>query len=151
MCNLILVPGCLLPTLYLFKKYCNPPPPKDYWHYFNWCSRLSGCYFVWWGAVSVVVVAACVAVVSDATPKKQQRKTPLVPRQLENPVLELSEQAKVQLEILMMEGDLLEVSLDETQHIWRILQACQPRAEETRVVEFDVSCSNPPVKWIIVC
>lgn len=28
-----------------------------------------------------------------------------------------------------MEGDLLEVSLDETQHIWRILQACQPRGE----------------------
>ena len=24
----------------------------------------------------------------------------------------------------MMEGDLLEVALDETQHIWRILQAC---------------------------
>lgn len=71
------------------------------------------------------------------TPKKQHRKTPLVPRQLENPVLELSDQAKVQLEILMMEGDLLEVSLDETQHIWRILQACQPRSEENRVVEFD--------------
>ena len=30
----------------------------------------------------------------------------------------------------MMEGDLLEVSLDETQHIWRILQACKPRTEE---------------------
>lgn len=39
----------------------------------------------------------------------------------------------------MMEGDLLEVSLDETQHIWRILQACQPRSEDNRVVEFDVS------------
>ena len=37
--------------------------------------------------------------------------------------------AKKQLEELMMEGDLLEVSLDETQHIWRILQACQPRGE----------------------
>lgn len=73
------------------------------------------------------------------SPKKQQRKTPLIPRQLENPVLELSDQAKVQLEILMMEGDLLEVSLDETQHIWRILQACQPRTEDNRVVEFDVS------------
>lgn len=73
------------------------------------------------------------------TPKKQQRKTPLVPRQVENPVLELSDQAKVQLEILMMEGDLLEVSLDETQHIWRILQACQPRTDENKVVEFDVS------------
>ncbi|XP_052282476.1 lysine-specific demethylase 5A-like isoform X2 [Dreissena polymorpha] len=71
------------------------------------------------------------------TPKKQQRKTALVPRQVENPVLELSDQAKVQLEILMMEGDLLEVSLDETQHIWRILQACQPRTEENKVVEFD--------------
>ena len=41
------------------------------------------------------------------------------------PVLELSELAKAQLEELMMEGELLEVSLDETQHIWRILQACQ--------------------------
>ncbi|XP_052780089.1 lysine-specific demethylase 5A-like isoform X2 [Mya arenaria] len=71
------------------------------------------------------------------TPKKQQRKTPLLPRQLENPVLELSDQAKVQLEILMMEGDLLEVSLDETQHIWRILQACQPRTEEKGVVEYE--------------
>lgn len=29
----------------------------------------------------------------------------------------------------MMEGDMLEVSLDETQHIWRILQACQPRTD----------------------
>ena len=53
-------------------------------------------------------------------------------------MLELSETAKAQLEILMMEGDLLEVSLDETQHIWRILQACKPRTEE-RVLEFDVS------------
>lgn len=26
----------------------------------------------------------------------------------------------------MMEGDLLEVSLDETQHLWRILNAAKP-------------------------
>ena len=52
-------------------------------------------------------------------------------------MLELSETAKAQLEILMMEGDLLEVSLDETQHIWRILQACKPRTEE-RLLEFEV-------------
>ncbi|GFG38653.1 hypothetical protein Cfor_01675 [Coptotermes formosanus] len=62
--------------------------------------------------------------------KKHVRKTPLVPRQLEQPVLALSEMARAQLEELMMEGDLLEVSLDETQHIWRILQATKPRQEE---------------------
>lgn len=65
-----------------------------------------------------------------STPRKQPRKTPLVPRSLEPPVLELSLQAKAQLEDLMMLGDLLEVSLDETQHIWRILQATHPPSEE---------------------
>lgn len=69
--------------------------------------------------------------ISDlSTPRKQPRKTPLVPRSLEPPVLELSPQAKAQLEELMMLGDLLEVSLDETQHIWRILQATYPPSEE---------------------
>ncbi|XP_011267451.1 lysine-specific demethylase lid isoform X2 [Camponotus floridanus] len=33
----------------------------------------------------------------------------------------LSSNARLRLEELMMEGDLLEVALDETQHIWRIL------------------------------
>ncbi|KAJ1166012.1 hypothetical protein NDU88_006424 [Pleurodeles waltl] len=65
-----------------------------------------------------------------ATPRKQPRKTPLVPRSLEPPVLELSPGAKAQLEELMMVGDLLEVSLDETQHIWRILQATHPPSED---------------------
>ncbi|XP_064606539.1 lysine-specific demethylase 5A-like isoform X1 [Liolophura sinensis] len=62
-----------------------------------------------------------------ATVRKHQRKSPLVPRQMEAPILELSEMARARLEELMMEGDLLEVSLDETQHIWRILQACLPK------------------------
>ena len=31
------------------------------------------------------------------------------------------------LEELMLKGDLLEVSLDESQHIWRLLQATEPR------------------------
>lgn len=53
-----------------------------------------------------------------------------MPRSLEPPVLELSPAAKAQLEELMMVGDLLEVSLDETQHIWRILQATHPPSEE---------------------
>uniref|UniRef100_A0A4W5KSZ0 [histone H3]-trimethyl-L-lysine(4) demethylase n=1 Tax=Hucho hucho TaxID=62062 RepID=A0A4W5KSZ0_9TELE len=65
-----------------------------------------------------------------STPRKQPRKTPLVPRSLEPPVLDLSPPAKAQLEELMMVGDLLEVSLDETQHIWRILEATHPPSEE---------------------
>lgn len=64
------------------------------------------------------------------TPRKQPRKSPLVTRSLEPPVLELSPGAKSQLEDLMMIGDLLEVSLDETQHIWRILQATHPPSED---------------------
>uniref|UniRef100_A0A672KS55 Lysine-specific demethylase 5A n=1 Tax=Sinocyclocheilus grahami TaxID=75366 RepID=A0A672KS55_SINGR len=67
---------------------------------------------------------------NPVAPRKQPRKTPLVPRSLEPPVLELSPAAKAQLEELMMEGDLLEVSLDETQHIWRILQATHPPSED---------------------
>lgn len=67
---------------------------------------------------------------SGAAVRKHQRKSPLVPRQMEAPILELSEMARARLEELMMEGDLLEVSLDETQHIWRILQACLPKPED---------------------
>ncbi|XP_029843134.3 lysine-specific demethylase 5A isoform X4 [Ixodes scapularis] len=63
---------------------------------------------------------------ASPSPRKHARKSPLVPRKVESPVLELSHLAKAQLEALMMEGDLLEVSLDETQHIWRILQATKP-------------------------
>lgn len=44
--------------------------------------------------------------------------------------MELSPGAKAQLEDLMMVGDLLEVSLDETQHIWRIIQATHPPSED---------------------
>ena len=52
--------------------------------------------------------------------------------------MELSDEARIQLEELMMEGDLLEVSLDETQHIWRILQACQLPQNDNRLLEFQV-------------
>uniref|UniRef100_A0A672Z172 [histone H3]-trimethyl-L-lysine(4) demethylase n=1 Tax=Sphaeramia orbicularis TaxID=375764 RepID=A0A672Z172_9TELE len=76
------------------------------------------------------------------TPRKQPRKTPLVPRSLEPPVLELSPQAKAQLEELMMLGDLLEVSLDETQHIWRILQATHPPSEERFLQVMEVGRSS---------
>uniref|UniRef100_A0A667ZN87 [histone H3]-trimethyl-L-lysine(4) demethylase n=1 Tax=Myripristis murdjan TaxID=586833 RepID=A0A667ZN87_9TELE len=81
--------------------------------------------------------------ISDlGTPRKQPRKTPLVPRSLEPPVLELSPQAKAQLEELMMVGDLLEVSLDETQHIWRILQATHPPSEERFLQVMEVRRSS---------
>ncbi|XP_056665034.1 lysine-specific demethylase 5C isoform X1 [Monodelphis domestica] len=49
----------------------------------------------------------------------------LLPR-LEGPVLELPEAARVPLEELMMEGDLLEVTLDENHSIWQLLQAGRP-------------------------
>lgn len=84
---------------------------------------------------------------NPTTPRKQPRKTPLVPRSLEPPVLELSPAAKAQLEILMMEGDLLEVSLDETQHIWRILQATHPPSEERFLqVESEYTLLEKPMK-----
>ncbi|KAL2102272.1 hypothetical protein ACEWY4_001440 [Coilia grayii] len=85
---------------------------------------------------------------SAATPRKQPRKTPLVPRSLEPPVLELSPAAKAQLQELMMVGDLLEVSLDETQHIWRILQATHPPSEERflQVMEPEDTLMEKPVK-----
>nr|XP_044996982.1 lysine-specific demethylase 5C isoform X6 [Jaculus jaculus] len=46
--------------------------------------------------------------------------------QLTGPVLELPEATRVPLEELMMEGDLLEVTLDENNSIWQLLQAGQP-------------------------
>ncbi|XP_018608495.1 lysine-specific demethylase 5C-like isoform X2 [Scleropages formosus] len=47
---------------------------------------------------------------------------PLVPS-LKGPVIELSPAARAQLEDLQLEGDLLEVTLDQTQVIYRLLQA----------------------------
>lgn len=46
--------------------------------------------------------------------------------QLSGPVLELSEETRAPLEELMLEGDLLEVTLDENYSIWQLLQAGQP-------------------------
>ncbi|GBN11260.1 Lysine-specific demethylase 5C, partial [Araneus ventricosus] len=60
---------------------------------------------------------------ATVTPRKHARKSPLVARQMESPVLQLSEPVRLQLEQLLMEGDLLEMSLDESGDIWRLLQA----------------------------
>lgn len=49
--------------------------------------------------------------------------------QFTRPVV-LAEKTKQILEGLMLEGDLLEVTLAETQTIWKILQATQPIKDE---------------------
>ncbi|XP_023598825.1 lysine-specific demethylase 5C isoform X7 [Trichechus manatus latirostris] len=46
--------------------------------------------------------------------------------QLTGPMLELPEATRAPLEELMMEGDLLEVTLDENHSIWQLLQAGKP-------------------------
>ncbi|EFX69009.1 hypothetical protein DAPPUDRAFT_301194 [Daphnia pulex] len=78
--------------------------------------------------------------------KKNVRKSPLVPRQLNSsvwtspsnnssscsqnvPLITLSSQTAAKLEDLILEGDSLEVSLDETIHIGRILQAIKAPSE----------------------
>ena len=50
-------------------------------------------------------------------------------KKVDHPPPEISLSAKTMktLETLMLEGDLLEVTMDETNHIWRILQATEPR------------------------
>ena len=47
------------------------------------------------------------------------------------PEVKLTSKSVNTLERLMIEGDLLEVSMDETQHIWRLLQAVEPRRYDT--------------------
>ncbi|KAL8614742.1 hypothetical protein ACOMHN_055300 [Nucella lapillus] len=73
---------------------------------------------------------------ANGSPRKHPRKTPLVPRQSEWPVMEMSDTLRVTLEELMMEGDLLEVTLDETTHIWKLLQACHMHTNDSRFLDF---------------
>ncbi|RMB90024.1 hypothetical protein DUI87_33582 [Hirundo rustica rustica] len=58
-------------------------------------------------------------------PSELEALSAALPR-LQGPVLELAEGTRRPLEELMMEGDLLEVTLDEAQSIWRLLQATRP-------------------------
>lgn len=60
--------------------------------------------------------------------------------QLTGPVLELPEATRAPLEELMMEGDLLEVTLDESHSIWQLLQAGQnPNLERIHTL-LEVRC-----------
>ncbi|XP_039730611.1 lysine-specific demethylase 5D isoform X7 [Pteropus medius] len=66
-----------------------------------------------------------VALAQDPSKRDLDLLSSLLP-QLSGPVLELSEETRAPLEELMLEGDLLEVTLDENYSIWQLLQAGQP-------------------------
>uniref|UniRef100_A0AAR2LAH1 [histone H3]-trimethyl-L-lysine(4) demethylase n=1 Tax=Pygocentrus nattereri TaxID=42514 RepID=A0AAR2LAH1_PYGNA len=59
-----------------------------------------------------------------------QSLVPLVPC-LKGPVIELAPSTRTQLEELQLEGDILEVTLDQTQTIYRLLQAASPPPHQT--------------------
>ena len=64
----------------------------------------------------------------ERSPKKAKTSKPVKKKKDRRPPeITLSAKASKLLETLMLEGDLLEVTLDETQHIWRILQSTEPR------------------------
>ena len=78
--------------------------------------------------VSVVVGVRPGAASNPACPRNPsdlELLSSLLP-QLTGPVLELPEATRAPLEELMLEGDLLEVTLDENHSIWQLLQAGQP-------------------------
>lgn len=54
-------------------------------------------------------------------------------------ILQLSTHCFQQLEDLVLEGDLLEVSLDETQQLWQLLQASRDCDKNPFLIDFDVS------------
>lgn len=57
-----------------------------------------------------------------------------------DPVVELSEAMLEEVKLLIIEGDLLEVSVEETHHLWKIMKAC--RLDQIRPFELmDVSIS----------
>ncbi|XP_006096185.1 lysine-specific demethylase 5C isoform X7 [Myotis lucifugus] len=62
----------------------------------------------------------------EGSGKRDLELLPSLLPQLTGPVLELPEATRAPLEELMLEGDLLEVTLDENHSIWQLLQAGQP-------------------------
>ncbi|XP_044742185.1 lysine-specific demethylase lid-like isoform X2 [Chrysoperla carnea] len=71
---------------------------------------------------------------SDAYLNSEHAYSAVAPNSNDNDCcLRLSETMYQNLVELMMEGDLLEVQLDETLHIWKILQATKPSVEQDRI------------------
>ncbi|KAF5303761.1 hypothetical protein FQA39_LY09834 [Lamprigera yunnana] len=52
-------------------------------------------------------------------------------------IVQFSEEARRQLEDILMEGDLLEISLDETFHLWKLLQTSRNPQKDMVLVDFD--------------
>lgn len=71
---------------------------------------------------------------------------PLLPL-LKGQVVELSPATRAQLEELQLEGDLLEVSLDQTHTIHRLLQASSVPPREPLRTLIQVGTRN---SWIVV-
>lgn len=67
---------------------------------------------------------------SSLSPNK--RKSPLVPRQ-DKPAAVLLDKSRIQLELLMLEGDLMELDLEENTLIWNVLRNSQNNTEQTTV------------------
>lgn len=65
------------------------------------------------------------------------------------PLVFLSKAAKDHLEVLMMEGDLLEVSLDETNDIWRILNSTRPGFSDLAFIHFTYKILPHPNEMIV--
>lgn len=54
-------------------------------------------------------------------------------------IFNISSEIRKEVEELLMEGDLLEVSLDETLHLWKLLQVTKDPEKEVTLIDFDVS------------
>ncbi|CAH1103658.1 unnamed protein product [Psylliodes chrysocephalus] len=64
----------------------------------------------------------------------------------EDYTLHLNTDIRRQLEELLTEGDLLEVSLDETFALWKLLQASRDTEKEPTLIDFDAHMKNTPKK-----
>jgi hypothetical protein len=91
-------------------------------------------------------------VVSCRTPEKKY--SPMCDKMLgvsgiAAPSIQLSKATQQFLEELMMEGDLLEVTLDETVYLWKLLNASKNYGNELEVIR---KMYNIPVSraWILI-
>lgn len=62
----------------------------------------------------------------------------------EDYILDINMEVRKQLEELLMEGDLLEVYLDETFALWKLMQASREPEREAVLIDFEVSFFNIP-------
>lgn len=63
---------------------------------------------------------------APVTPVKTPIKSTTSSAQPAGPIIDLNQSTKDKIDNLMMEGDLLEVSLEETQYLWRLYNSSKP-------------------------